>query len=237
MLTSEQTRQYHDEGYVLLTNIFDDADLAGWRREADRLEAIVAPPAPDKPRLQVEPEPDGGKTKLRMIEPLVDLSPVYRELSEDPRVLECVESIYEEPAFLFEDKINYKPARVGSGFPLHQDYSYWQEFSEKILSVFIHIDDAPLATGCMKLIPGTHRMGLLPVKEDGHCIRTNAVDWDQMRTFESQAGDVLIFHCMTAHESDPNYSNSDRRAFVLSYNPQSDGNQYRYDDERLASYH
>ena len=86
MLTSEQTKQYHDEGYVLLTNVFDDTDLAGWRREADRLEAIVAPPAPDKPRLQVEPEPDGGKTKLRMIEPLVDLSPVYRELSEDPRM-------------------------------------------------------------------------------------------------------------------------------------------------------
>jgi ectoine hydroxylase-related dioxygenase (phytanoyl-CoA dioxygenase family) len=237
MLTPEQKQHYQEEGYVLLKGVFDESSLAVWRREAERLEALVGPMERGKERLQIEPDPDGGELKLRMIEPLVDLSPAFRELSEDPRILEVVEGICGESTFLFEDKINYKPARVGSGFALHQDYSYWQEYSDQILSVFIHIDDAPLKTGCMKLIPGTHRMGLLAVNDDGHHVRDDAVDRDKMLTVEGQAGDVLIFHCLTAHESDQNYSDYNRRAFVISYNPQSAGNQYRYDEERLASYH
>ena len=85
-----------------------------------------------------------------MIEPLVDLSPVFKELSEDRRIIDPVEQIFGEGAILFEDKINYKPPRVGSGFKMHQDSTYWKRFSRNILSAFVHLDDASEENGCLR---------------------------------------------------------------------------------------
>lgn len=237
MLTNEQVRQYHDEGYTLVTGLFEQEEIERFRQAFDELEEIVSPVERGKPRLQVEKDLDRGRARLRMIEPLIDLSPTFKELTEDSRIVSMAEDIFCEGAYLFEDKLNYKPARVGSGFPLHQDRSYWMKYSRNLLSFFIHIDDAPLETGPMKLIPGTQKQDILKTGGEGHYITNEAAERDQMLTFESKAGDVLIFHCLTAHESDPNQSDQDRRAIVLSYNPKSDGNQYRYNEELLGTYH
>jgi len=237
MLNLKLVQQYREQGYCFVPGVFDQVSLDGFRQAANELEDVVSPIERGKPRLQVEKDPDDGHAKLRMIEPLIDLSPTLRDLSADRRILGMVEQIFCEPAYLFEDKLNYKPARVGSGFPLHQDWSYWKRYSNNLLSLFIHLDDAPLETGPMKLVPGTHRMGLLKTEDDGHHIGLEEIARRQMLTFEANAGDVLIFHCLTAHESEPNLSDKDRRAIVITYNPCSDGNQYRYSPELLSTYH
>ncbi|MEZ4621914.1 MAG: phytanoyl-CoA dioxygenase family protein [Caldilineaceae bacterium] len=177
----------------------------------------------------MEKEQDQGSYALRQVEPLIDLSPTFAALTKDRRIVGPLEQIYGETALLFEDKLNYKPARVGSGFNMHQDSSYWTDFSRNIISVFIHLDDATQANGCLEVVPGFHQQGLVNwTGARDHTVRDERITRATRITVEAKAGDVLLFHCLTPHASGPNRTDRGRRALVLSYNPASDGNQYRY---------
>ncbi|MAE62451.1 MAG: hypothetical protein CMJ49_13975, partial [Planctomycetaceae bacterium] len=90
-LTETDLASYERDGFVALRGLFGDDEVTTYRDEAARLAALVSPLEPGKLRLQVEPEQDGGAYGLRMIEPLVDLSPVFAELTYDRRVVGPVE--------------------------------------------------------------------------------------------------------------------------------------------------
>ena len=44
--------------------------------------------------------------------------------------------------------------------PWHQDWAYWQGKSHKV-SCWIALDDAMVHNGCLRVVPGSHRLGLL----------------------------------------------------------------------------
>lgn len=238
LLTPEQLAQYRQDGVLFLPGVFSHADLEQYRAAAEELRLRVSPLEPGKPRLQIEKQQDAGQHALRMVEPLIDLSPTLAALTQDRRILQPLEQIYGEEALLFEDKLNYKPARVGSGFSMHQDSSYWTQYSRNIISVFIHLDDATTENGCLEVVPGFHTRGLVNwSSERDHSVVDDEIMNAERIVATAKAGDVLLFHCLTPHASGPNRTNKGRRALVLSYNPASDGNQYRYSAELLSTYH
>ena len=63
-----------------------------------------------------------------------------------------------EEAILYEDKLNYKPPRVGSSYPLHQDRSYWMQLApgvpstDRLVTVTVMLDDATVENGCLRLV-------------------------------------------------------------------------------------
>ena len=237
-LTSEQARDYREQGFVYLPGFVSAAELQAYRDAAEALRERVRPIAPGRPRLQVEKDPDGDAMMLRQVEPLIDLIPEFEALSRDPRVRRAVEQALGEPGVLFEDKLNYKPARVGSAFPPHQDLSYWKGHAENLTTLFIYLDEANERNGCMRLIPGSHKLGLLEwVREGGNKIVSPAIEGMDEVVAGGAAGDALLFHCLTVHTSEPNRSDTGRRAIILTYNAASEGNHYRYSEELLASYH
>ena len=238
-LTDEQLASYHRDGFVALPGLFSREEIDQYRDAAEALKLRVSPLEPGKPRLQIEPEKDDGAYCLRLVEPLIDLSPVFEELASDPRIMEPVQKILGEKALLFEDKINFKPPRTGSAFKLHQDQSYWNEFAQSIVSVFVHIDRSDLENGCLQVLPGLHRCGELTFTDDGpdHTISDDRVTGIAPLDMIMEEGDILIFSSFTPHASEANRSERVRRAIIYSYNPESEGNNYRYSEELLSSYH
>ena len=238
-LTETDLASYERDGFVALRGLFGDDEVTAYRDEAARLAALVSPLEPGKPRLQIEPEQDGGAYGLRMIEPLVDLSPVFAELTYDRRVVGPVEQVFGEKARLFEDKLNYKPPRIGSAFKLHQDQPYWDRFSERLISVFLHLDDADAGNGCLKVLPGCQNLGVLEFVTDGpdRMIVDERIAGVELVDMEMGAGDLLIFSSFTPHASEINLSDRVRRAMVYTYHPVSEGELYRYSAEVLGTYH
>lgn len=237
ILTAAQIEQYARDGVLILRGLFGLDDLVRYRQAVDDICALVAPLERGKPRLQIEPEQDNGQNALRMLEPLIDLSPILKELAYDRRLLDPIEQIYGERAYLFEDKLSYKPARVGSGFKLHQDSTYWREFSRNIISAFVHIDDATIENGCLQVVPGFHNRGFIawtPEKRD-HMIQDEQIANAERLMVVAKAGDVILFHCLTPHASEPNRTDQPRRALIFSYTPASDGDQYRFSEEVINS--
>ena len=226
MLTAEQKRLYEENGFVVIEPVFDDSELNALRQAADDLLEHSGPIHPDNLRLQIEPDLLDGEQIVRKIEPIIDVVPALEDLVTDKRMTEPVEDLFGEEVVLFEDKLNYKPPRIGSAYPLHQDYAYWQAHTDRLITVGLLLDDATAENGCLRFVAGSHTSGLLPRENDHHRIITFDVDPTLAVDAPGQAGGLVLFSCYTAHHSYLNRTATGRRVILYTYNPVSDGDTY-----------
>ena len=125
----------------------------------------------------------------------------------------------------WHDQVFWKPAGHPGVVPWHQDWSYWQRTTpENHITMFISLDDSDEESGCLQVIPGSHRWGPLPAADFG-----GALDQVKAHLTESQladfhptplplrAGEASIHHSSTIHGSLANRSERPRRGFVLNF--------------------
>jgi 2-aminoethylphosphonate dioxygenase len=224
-LTDRQLATWEHDGFVSCPGRFTVEEVATWRTECDRLAADHERIHEDNLRYEITSPKDSGERKMWKIDPLVDISPVFRALTRDERILEPLRQIYRgsEPA-LFKDKLIYKPPGT-HGNPLHQDGNWWQPFPKSCLTVTIAIDSGTRENGCTEIFSG-HTRGFLhtPGRLDGKI--DDKVDMSTVKYFESQPGDFGIFHCFAPHRAGVNNSQGNRRQLFLSYNDSADGELY-----------
>ena len=123
-LSAAEHRSYADAGFVVLSKKFSESELAGMRAACDELLAQPGCAAvPGNPRVQIEPETiDWACPIIRKVEPVVDISPALQALVRDDRMTSAAaDALGVDDVILFEDKLNYKPPKIGSSYPLHQD--------------------------------------------------------------------------------------------------------------------
>jgi ectoine hydroxylase-related dioxygenase (phytanoyl-CoA dioxygenase family) len=132
-----------------------------------------------------------------------------------------------ERVAVFTDKLNLKRPREGSGFRWHQDSPYWNHFCshiDRLPNVMLALDDASERNGCLRVVRGSHRAGLLPGLEGQGRLGPlftdpRAFDASQQVPAEVPAGSLIFFSPHTVHGSLPNDSALMRRACVLTYQP------------------
>ena len=137
--------------------------MADARREFDRLFDDPAILREDSLRSASRRSLLTGKV-LDRLDPIIDLSPLLKGLTEDPRLLDAVETAMGEPALLFKDKAIMKPPGA-FGYGIHQDYSNWQELPvppQFLLSALVALDSATAENGALKVYPGLHHQHLRP---------------------------------------------------------------------------
>ena len=100
----------------------------------------------------------------------------------------------------------------------HQDLTYWGfDDNEKQVSAWIALSNADETSGCMQMIPGSHKKGLFDHKStnDKNNVLSrgqtvNNVDIDKAVLCPLQPGEASFHHGLTLHASKPNNS-KDRR--------------------------
>jgi ectoine hydroxylase-related dioxygenase (phytanoyl-CoA dioxygenase family) len=215
---------FNQDGFVIVDRLFDDAEVGALRQAATELEDACGPLIHDNPRVRIDLI--DGKPRPKKIEPLIDVSREFKQLTRDPRIVAIMRRIFQEEPVLFEDKLNYKYPRGGGEFALHQDRWYWTNIpTRQIVSVLIYLDDATVENGCLEVYPQRHLNGLyemdpkkgIPESLFSGCEPAKAI---------GPAGTAIVFDSMTPHLSRENRSEKFRRAIIFSYNPQSDGRFY-----------
>ena len=149
----------------------------------------------------------------------------YRKLLYHEPLLDIVESLIGTDIQLFHDQALYKPAHHGGEVYWHQDNAYWQCVPPNLVSIWLALDDADEENGCMNVIPGSYLEGLAShgraESEKGKLpalLQVNA-DVDRAVPVPVKAGCVMVHHCMTLHQTNPNRSPRDRRALAIHYMP------------------
>jgi phytanoyl-CoA hydroxylase len=85
-----------------------------------------------------------------------------------------------------------------------------------MLAASVHLDDSDEENGCLRVIPGTHKMGQLP-HVGSYYLNHKEYPISMGTPCEAKAGDVLFFNYLTIHGSDVNRSSRPRRNVLFQY--------------------
>lgn len=229
MPLEEIRRRFLDDGFVRLGKLATDEDLSRLRARADDLmlgridgahlffqhDALTGR-YHDAPLAKGWQGPSLGYRKIEKLE----RDPVFAAWMRDPRFESIVGCFHSPPITLYRAMLMNKPARHGSDLPWHQDGgALWGIDREPTVQIWSALDAARIDTGCLHVVPGSHRGGL--VTELGGVIaseRVAAEDADARSVaIEVEAGEVVLLHCHLWHRSGGNRTDHPRRAFSVCY--------------------
>jgi hypothetical protein len=152
-LTPLQLDSYRCKGYLMLPGLFEAGEVALWAAECKRLLGLGLA---NKDNIRTRPYYISETMWIvDRLDPVVDISDVFRRLANDHRIRRVLRDVLEDDVLLFKDRLIYKMIGM-HGYPIHQDYSWWQEFPKDLVNVAIAIDGADAENGALELFPGYH---------------------------------------------------------------------------------
>jgi ectoine hydroxylase-related dioxygenase (phytanoyl-CoA dioxygenase family) len=214
-VTAEQARQYDELGFFVVEDAFDAATL----RDLDH--AI----APGDARVHefLDALPDGrfgvAGTDTQTIAPhLVVRSEYLRDFCSG-RLLAglCLDLVGPDVRLYWEQSV-YKQPQSAEPVLWHQDNGYTYVEPQAYLTCWIAITDATLENGCVRVLPGMHRLGTL--RHDDTPIGFECFgDDEQAVDVPVRAGSVVVFTSLTPHATARNRTDDVRKAYIVQYAP------------------
>src|SRR5688572_32718320 len=124
-LNQEQLDSYHEKGYLILRSVFNEDEIAACKAECSRLLKLgIAHKNNIRTLAHYISETIWIVDRL---DPALDLSTAFAKLARDERILQPLRELFRDDVLLFKDRLIYK--MLGAvGYPIHQDYSWWQRF-------------------------------------------------------------------------------------------------------------
>lgn len=220
-LTPEEVMRYQARGFVTPRLRLPDDTLADLTAAVDAL--IAANPGVRPEDLAVPHVPGGASGCLNTPDALRD---VFLAVGRHPALVAAVAQLIGPDLILWSSHAFCKPPRAGAAVPWHQDGQYWPIRPMATCSAWIAIDPAGPENGCLRVIPGSHRDGLLAHgrQEDRSLALDAAVDPASFDPWRAE--DIILppgglsFHDVhLIHGSEPNRSPYARRAMVYRYMP------------------
>ncbi len=106
----------------------------------------------------------------------------------------------------------------------HQDIRYWSFQRPELVSVWLALGKEYPENGCLRLIPGTHRIDFDRSRlDDSLFLRADHPENQGLLQSEIVAelepGDVLFFHSRTFHTADRNRSRDPKFSVVFTFRP------------------
>ena len=156
-----------------------------------------------------------------------------------PGFIAAAREILGEDIVLHHNKLFFKPPRRGSAFPVHQDWSYFPTRDDTMIAAIIHLTDATDEMGCVRVFPGSNKLGRVP-DSDGtvpNALIENDYPLEAGTPIEAKPGDVLFFHYFTLHGSRPNTSDRERKTVLFQMHAGADlpdANDHPYDRTVLS---
>jgi len=157
---------------------------------------------------------------------LVTHDPFWVRLVSDDRLLDVAERFIGPNIALFASHYICKPPREGQPVLWHQDGSYWPLEPMEVVTLWLAVTASTPENGCMRVIPGTHRMGLHPNRPRPDVANVLGSGMDESLVEEARAvdlvlapGDVSVHHPNVIHGSNANASNTWRMGLTIRYIP------------------
>ncbi len=163
----------------------------------------------------------GARLDYRKIEDL-QLDPLFLEQIRLPIFREASARVYGADAAvsIYRAMFMNKPAQQGTLLPWHQDGGeIWSLDRDPLLTTWTALDPSTRENGCVQIIPGSHRLGLL--SKYGHTLSAEDVARhcpdDEVVDLELEPGQAMLLHNFLIHRSGINRTAAPRRAFSVCY--------------------
>jgi non-heme Fe2+,alpha-ketoglutarate-dependent halogenase len=194
---------YEEQGIVFPIRVLSDAEVAEFRSE---LEQVTR---------------DGA----RRLDQLHLTYPWAYRLASHRAVLDAVESLIGPEILIDGNLVFYKPPHDEGYASWHQDSVYSGWHLTPSVSAWIALTVSEPANGCMRVIPGSHKRGLLEhdnvqdpnlLNKRGERLRMD-VDESQAVDVVLKPGEMSLHHTNIVHGSNPNTSDGPRIGFIVRF--------------------
>ncbi|MBM4437464.1 MAG: phytanoyl-CoA dioxygenase family protein [Actinobacteria bacterium] len=221
VLSRAQVEFYQTNGFLRVEQVFTDAEVRDLSAELERLmhEWAVEGPGWKGPwRLAYLTAAEDAQAKLTAMHDLQFYSEAYVRAVTNPTLAGIVADLLGPNVELHHSTLHAKAPEMGTPFPMHQDHPFYPHEGPDFVDAIVHIDDATEANGCLKFLPGSHKLGPLEHIRDG----SPHLPTDQYRLADAvavpaKAGDVVLFSYYTIHGSAPNRTDQWRRLVRFGY--------------------
>jgi ectoine hydroxylase-related dioxygenase (phytanoyl-CoA dioxygenase family) len=149
------------------------------------------------------------------------------ELIRHPRILDAVEDLIGPDILCWTSTFFIKEASTPAFVSWHQDSTYWGLDPDDVVTAWLALSDAPVESGAMKFIPGSHRGAQLPHADTFHEHNLLSrgqeiavkVDEEKAVLVPLKAGEISLHHVKLAHGSARNATSDRRIGFAIRYIP------------------
>jgi len=203
---AEHVESIERDGYVILTDVYDQSTVAGWRELDSRLQGEVL---------------DGAAT--RKTASMCELAPdEMLPHAANPMILDILESLMgpfvQLDSLTLEAAAPVDPAEITSPIPpgdgWHRDHWAQVPFHAYIrplgVNAICYLQDLNEQTGPLRVIPGSHRTPTTLSAEQRFASHPDE------ELLAPRAGDVALFHNCLLHAGSRNLSSANR-SFVRAY--------------------
>jgi hypothetical protein len=161
----------------------------------------------------------GPSLAYRKIEKLEN-DPLFRSWIENALFERVARALHPGPITLYRAVLFNKAPRGGTVLPWHQDNgSFWGLDQDPLVQIWTALDDAPVASGCLEIVPGSHEAGLAtPLGGMVPANVSHAARAEERRVFvPARAGESILIHNDVWHRSGTNTTDLPRRGFTICY--------------------
>ena len=227
--------QYWEQGYAVFRGLLPRAALGGLQAETRRIyEEGLKHPSTYRDRnllFEILPESFRGRRYVLQAHWMSWISPYFEQLRWSEPYRRALTPLLGADIKQVAQQIHWKPPGAErTGFRFHQDLRFrerqdaFRDLMTSYITTGLAIDPATRENGCLRIIPGSHRLGYLGLSDDGPLmkgvteepvLRAAGLDPDAIVDIELEPGDLVMWSLLTIHGSDINRSHKDR-AFLLS---------------------
>ena len=239
ILKEEQINFYHENGYLVVNNLFSKSEIEVLNEEASKFNHLKELP-------NVILEKNG---EVRSVFAPHKISGKYDDLYKQNRLVGPAKQLLGNDIYLYQFKLNNKKAFVGDWWEWHQDFPYWHLDDgvnlPQMISAMILLQDTTTIQGPLTFIPKSHKNGIVDFEPKEHLMAIsnsnasidlkNSLTADLKYTikksiiaelinkygvFEASgsAGSCIFFHPNLFHASNSNISPYERNTAIVTYN-------------------
>jgi phytanoyl-CoA hydroxylase len=159
----------------------------------------------------------GPSSEYRKIEKL-EIDPIFRAFLANPLHERIARALIPGPIALYRAVLFTKSAKGGTALPWHQDGGvFWGVSPAPFLQIWTAIDDCPPGSGCLEVLPGSHRDGL--ATPEGGVIVADALRKaraeERAVPLPARAGESILIHNHLWHRSGINTTGRRRSALSV----------------------
>jgi len=232
ILTDSQIDQYREHGYLIIEQLFTDAecdelnanavDMINGKIPLGEMNGIYMEPEAVNKGLVSNEKPDPAYLfKLGHQMHMTDA--IFRYYAMHDSIANILNDLLGADIKCLQSMYIDKPRNLGVGQPYHQDSHYIKTEPITLTGVWIALDDVDEQNGCLHVIPGSHHEPILPhgVPADERQQQFHEVHAARGKAeiaCRLKKGSAVFFPGTLLHRSGDNLTaNRQRRAYVLHY--------------------
>jgi phytanoyl-CoA hydroxylase len=214
MVTRARREALERDGYFVLPDVFSRAEMAELSNSIEAYHRRTLAWVRDHRADSGISRPD----EITFTCHLAEQDPTVRAFCLRSELVALSTEIVGDDVDLYWNQSVFKEPEAKREFPWHQDDGYTPVAPSPYLTLWLALNDATPENGCISVLPGWHKRGLLPHRESAlGQVCHDADDPDQGVCVPVSCGSMAVMYSLLPHKSGPNLSKGPRNAFIIQY--------------------